>query len=474
MKTHPHLTTNGRTPYNKRRGIRTLLCLLLIVAVLALSGCRTDKGESAEISTVESSAGESSDVSSEDSREESSKEEASSSSSEEDSKEESSTVSTEESEELVQARQKAAKAGCACGVIDLGFVEEPEVKLRFEQLDSRQLSAYPFITSIPDNRIASPENGTYNVFCFVPAEVDAKVKVCENSLNMDGQMEEGKVLYQSSSGEPFIVRCMVGDLYTNVQVTVEGSSSSLKAYMPAYSGRDGSLLTEAEDGTKVLNLTAGSEGASEEGWKTAYEEILDGLYEDLSAGYEEADYADEEMGLFELWMMDPDNILSNAGYLIQDMNGDQVPELLIGYAVDSAAEEEDSSQSQVIYDLYTYKEEAAVLVFNGWYRSCYQYLGDGRFYYYGSNSAFSMGFGAFSLSEDTAEPVWEEFYFSDNADSGSEETIAYYYNTTGSWEASSSVEQTMTREDFDSLRSSLAEKTVALDYHLFADYHGLE
>ena len=49
--------------------------------------------------------------------------------------------------------------------------------------------------------------------------------------------------------------------------------------------------------------------------------------------------------------------------------------------------------------LYTLVDGKPELVFEGWYRNSYVYMGDGHFYYYGANSAAENGQGVFYLTK---------------------------------------------------------------------------
>ena len=108
---------------------------------------------------------------------------------------------------------------------------------------AEQAEAYPFMIRIPEERIISA-GSDYNAFCFVPADENASVTVCRTEgPNEDGTLSKGDVLYEGK-GEPFIVKCMVGDIISDVLVTVTDSQGdAITNYNPMYSGRDGSLMT---------------------------------------------------------------------------------------------------------------------------------------------------------------------------------------------------------------------------------------
>ena len=121
------------------------------------------------------------------------------------------------------------------------------------------------------------------------------------------------------------------------------------------------------------------------------------------------------------------------GYLIEDLSGDGIPELAVG---------ECSGMTNALYTLVDGKPE---LVFEGWYRSSYVYMGDGYFYYYGSNSASESGQGVFHLTKNGTGLECESFLFTGLNSDGD---LEVYCNETGSWNPAESEKADMTAEDF--------------------------
>lgn len=140
-----------------------------------------------------------------------------------------------------------------------------------------------------------------------------------------------------------------------------------------------------------------------------------------------------EMGVLETARGMGDDAPYEMGYLIEDLSGDGIPELAVGGL---------RGMTNALYTLVDGKPE---LVFEGWYRSSYVYLGDGRFYYYGSNSAAESGQGVFALTKDGTRLECESFLFTGLNSDGD---VVVYSNETGSWDIAESEKSDMTAEEF--------------------------
>ena len=174
-----------------------------------------------------------------------------------------------------------------------------------------------------------------------------------------------------------------------------------------------------------------------------YDAVLDeinGMIRNPEKAFEEAD---GKMGVLEAAMaFGGEDAPANIGYAIEDFSGDGVSELLIGLI----EETQPVCRGSLIYMAYTLVDGQPHLAFEGWYRNSYQYMENGRFFYEGSASAASSGFGTFRLLPDGTGLSCEEFYFTEWRDDGSMETEVWY-NTSGEWDTSVSEKQDMTPDD---------------------------
>ena len=131
-----------------------------------------------------------------------------------------------------------------------------------------------------------------------------------------------------------------------------------------------------------------------------------------------------------------ENPLTTLGYAVEDLSGDGVPELVIGFLPD---------HSILQYAVYTLVDEQPQVVFED-EKGSLGYLGNGSFHYVVSLTT-GMGQGTVSLSQDGAQLLWEDFYFTlDDIFGGG--AVAIYHNTTGSLDPAESELTDWTMEYF--------------------------
>lgn len=117
----------------------------------------------------------------------------------------------------------------------------------------------------------------------------------------------------------------------------------------------------------------------------AYREILDRYYLAVSEQWNAGQLNEEELNILCRYCYEGE-ALENIGYLVRDLDGDGTQELLIGTIGG------DNFTYLLLFDLYTLSDGAAEPLFQGWERSRWYQLEDGRFYNYASASAdYSFG-----------------------------------------------------------------------------------
>lgn len=203
-----------------------------------------------------------------------------------------------------------------------------------------------------------------------------------------------------------------------------------------------------------------------------YEQVYDEILQEMYRIATDEDYADtlqeDNPAYLGISMVRVDIDGSEAlGYCMEDLNRDGVPELIVGYYGQS----DDSPYSHILYAAYTCQDNTPVLLFSGWYRNAYYYLGDGRFLNCGSNSAASSLYATYVLKPGETELTCEDYWFSEGIwTEDGEVATRYYHNTTGEYSTETSEKVDMTDEEFWQKEDDLATGIKKLPLISFADY----
>ncbi|WP_026498003.1 YARHG domain-containing protein [Butyrivibrio sp. WCD2001] len=210
---------------------------------------------------------------------------------------------------------------------------------------------------------------------------------------------------------------------------------------------------------------AGTDAISIAAYEEVYAPVLDAYRDILKNGYDYegplSDYI--AMGMLEdVNYVEKDIMNDTVGYLIKDLSGDGVPELVVGR--NRQKDFIGPGNEGIVYCCYTCKDNKPVLVFDGFNRSCYYWAGDGKFSYLGSGGIMYQYFGLCHLSDDGTKEVWEDFYFSEDNHDG---TASYYHNTLGTDDVEKSEKLDITDMDFSNEEDSLVKEELPLT--LFKD-----
>ena len=254
-------------------------------------------------------------------------------------------------------------------------------------------------------------------------------------------------------------------------LSLSGCGSNKKDKKIAFNGSEDNTSAESTEDTteNTVENTAEKNNTAEEDkseldYEVVYAPVKDEVLDLIINGYDyEKDYVYPSSGIMESVMYrTKTDLLNNIGYVIEDINGDGIPELLIGE--DMVGYYDDITDESYIYNGYTYKDGEIVCFLEGWARSSYRWMGNGNFFYTGSSSAMSSMFGQCCLNADGTELEWVDFYYSDEVGDGS---IGFYHNTSGMVDASASERLDLSDEDFWGLMDNY--KCGLLDWNLIGE-----
>ncbi len=186
-------------------------------------------------------------------------------------------------------------------------------------------------------------------------------------------------------------------------------------------------------------------------YKAVYEPVISEIVEVLLDGYVDGrEYKYVPKCFFEIAeARDYAYLPPEIGFVITDINGDGVKELIIGedYPYD------DVRLQTSIYCIFTKREDKAFAVL-GDGDGCdirYKWLGNGKLLYMEQISETEEAFGDFRLSEDGTLIEWDDFYFSYSEDNGE---TGFYHNNSGKCNIRKSEEIEMTRDEFFAMRDN--------------------
>ena len=188
-----------------------------------------------------------------------------------------------------------------------------------------------------------------------------------------------------------------------------------------------SALTPTEENSAVA-LPAGTD---------AYAPILENLRNILTKGLEGRDREDGEYGVMEAVQgREGSEALRSVGWLVRDLSGDGVPELVIG----SVEQGEDGKfRGSQIYALYTLKNGKPHLTQEGTFRNAFALMDNGQFFHHGSGGAMYSIFGVFALTQDGTSLVCQNYWFTHEKNRTTWE-LGFYHNSSGQMDTAVSEE----------------------------------
>lgn len=127
-------------------------------------------------------------------------------------------------------------AAAYLGYFDMGY---DDLKSYLE--DNGFLENHPFIADIPHANYIEHEGG--ELYCIVPADENAKVKVYEWVISEanDYMGEPGDLIYENHCGAPILLKGNMSEGMPNMMVQITDSEGNVLEYIPSVSMMDGTL-----------------------------------------------------------------------------------------------------------------------------------------------------------------------------------------------------------------------------------------
>ena len=193
-----------------------------------------------------------------------------------------------------------------------------------------------------------------------------------------------------------------------------------------------------------------------------YEDVLADVYAFISNIDNEVGPKEGFDGIWEAAKALDDEALSKIGYLLKDITGDDVPELLIG----SFEKDDTAYTNNEIYLIYTLQGVKPEIVLYGWSRNSYSLKDDNSLFYQGSSGAALSAFGIYHISSD-GEAVCDDFYFT-YPNEYDMSVIEIFHNKTGIFYNEEGERLDMTLEEFWVLQEKMSKGTSKMEGSSFS------
>lgn len=223
------------------------------------------------------------------------------------------------------------------------------------------------------------------------------------------------------------------------------------------------VLTAGCGGEKKEDI---SKDMASEDYKAYYSQILDAYYELIYYG-KESKMIESHTGVMEMLTLDGfDQAAEMIGYAIEDISGDGVPELLMSFIHE---ETEEGFFGRDIFAVYHYGDGAPERTFDGGGRNAYYMMDKGKVFYTGSAGAAYSIFATYDISDDGAELICKDYYFTYERDEDYTD-IGCYHNTTGEWDKAVSEEMDITLDEFWQMENDMLDQVKLVKVKPFSEY----
>ena len=139
------------------------------------------------------------------------------------------TVIPETQDSLEVLRGEMAGTSCTFAVAYIGDSYgqgEQDFDVLLNDLAPELCRQWPFVAEIPTEDIV--DLGWGEIYCIIPADPEATVRICGAEENTDGYWEYSHVLYEKAGGAPVLLVCNRNEYYPDTQVII--TSAGVETY----------------------------------------------------------------------------------------------------------------------------------------------------------------------------------------------------------------------------------------------------
>ena len=181
-----------------------------------------------------------------------------------------------------------------------------------------------------------------------------------------------------------------------------------------------------------------------EDYEDSYDTVIDDYYDYVATYSSKSSKAERYKCLDEMALFSGKLYLKDIGYTIEDITGDDIPELIFG-KVDNYDGE--NSTGKHIRAVYSIVNEEPKLIFQSKDGNSYSNIGEGKFAYSGNSGQYQT-FGVCSLTKTGNKRKWDDFYFIKIKKVYGYYRTILFNNKTGKVDEKSSKEKTIRDTEF--------------------------
>ena len=155
--------------------------------------------------------------------------------------------------EPVVPQRSQIKGDARCALLYLGYIDTDIAEYMQKNVAYREMTVdddYAWLAGLPAQNFAETPDGQ-ELYLVIPRDSEANVKVRIYDFASDSVSAP---IYSSYSGAPFLLRCNVSEIASDVRISVTDNAGEHPAFSPYISGEDGSPKTDAgEELVTILN-----------------------------------------------------------------------------------------------------------------------------------------------------------------------------------------------------------------------------
>ena len=140
-----------------------------------------------------------------------------------------------------------------CALLYLGYIDTPLAEYTAKNVAYREMtmdSDYAWLADLPALNYAETQEGQ-ELYLVIPRDRDANVKVRLYDFVSDSV---SGMIYSSYCGAPFLLRCNVSEIVSDVRISMTDNAGEHPAFSPYISGEDGAPKTDlGEEYVTILN-----------------------------------------------------------------------------------------------------------------------------------------------------------------------------------------------------------------------------